>query len=197
MIKIMLNNESVGIYSAAVNLSEAWYFIPMAISTSVFPAIINAKKLSDKHYYKRLQNLYDLMVLLAVAIALPTTFFSSWIVGGFYGDKYLRASGALSIHIWSGVFVFLGVASGKWLLAENLLKISFYRTFLGASGNVILNLILIPIFQLNGAAVATLIANFLAAYFFDAVNLKTRRTFVMKTKSLCFVGVKNGFSKFF
>ena len=197
MIKMMLNNEAVGIYSVAVNLSEAWYFIPMAISSSVFPAIINAKKQSDMLYYQRLQKLYDMMVWLAVAIALPTTFLSPWVIRGLYGDEFLQASGVLSIHIWAGVFVFLGVASGKWLLTENLLKISFYRTFLGASGNVIFNLILIPIFQLNGAAVATLLANFLAAYFFDAVNLKTRRTFVMKTKSLCFAGVKNGFDKFF
>jgi O-antigen/teichoic acid export membrane protein len=34
----------VGIYSAAANISESWYFIPIAIVTSVFPAMINARK---------------------------------------------------------------------------------------------------------------------------------------------------------
>jgi O-antigen/teichoic acid export membrane protein len=44
MIKEMLGAEQVGHYAAAVRLSEAWYFVPMAITSSVFPAIINAKK---------------------------------------------------------------------------------------------------------------------------------------------------------
>ena len=191
MIKMMLNNKAAGIYAAAVSLSEAWYFIPIVITSSFFPAIINAKKQSEMLYYQRLQKLYDLMVLLAVAIALPTTFLSPWVIKVLYGDEFLKASGALSIHIWAGVFVFLGVASGKWLLTENFMRLSFYRTFIGAAGNVILNLILIPLLHLNGAAIGTLLANFLAAYFFDAINLKTRRTFLMKTKSLCFIGAKN------
>ena len=44
MIKSMLSAEQVGLYSAAVKLSKAWYFIPVAITMSVFPAIINAQK---------------------------------------------------------------------------------------------------------------------------------------------------------
>ena len=71
------------------------------------------------------------------------------------------------------------------------MKLSFYRTFLGAIGNVIFNLIFIPILHIKGAAMGTLLANFLAAYFFDVINLKTRKIFLMKTKSLCFfIGVK-------
>ena len=44
MIKEMLGEKDVGLYSAAVRLSEAWYFVPVIIATSIFPAIINAKK---------------------------------------------------------------------------------------------------------------------------------------------------------
>ncbi len=108
MIKEMLGAEQVGFYAAAVRLSEAWYFIPMAITSSVFPAIINAKKQSEELYYQRLQKLYDLMVWMAVAIALPTTFLAPWVIRVLYGDAFLQASGVLSIHIWAGVFVFFG-----------------------------------------------------------------------------------------
>lgn len=190
MIKEMLGAEEVGLYAAAVRLSEAWYFVPMAITSSVFPAIVNAKKQSEELYYQRLQKLYDLMVWLAIAIALPTTFLAPWVIRVLYGDAFSQAAGVLSIHIWAGVFVFLGVASGKWFITENFMKLSFYRTFLGAIGNVIFNLIFIPIFHIKGAAMGTLLANFLAAYFFDVINLKTRKIFLMKTKSLCFRGVK-------
>jgi len=190
MIKEMLDAEAVGNYAAAVRLSEAWYFVPMAITSSVFPAIINAKKQSEELYYQRLQKLYDLMVWLAVAIALPTTFLAPWVIRVLYGEAFLPAAGVLSIHIWAGVFVFLGVASGKWFITENFMKLAFYRNFLGAIGNVIFNLIFIPILHIKGAAIGTLLANFLAAYFFDVINLKTRKNFLMKTKSLCFIGVK-------
>lgn len=54
MIKEMLNAEAVGQYAAAVRLSEAWYFIPMVIIPSLFPAIINAKKISEELYYTRI-----------------------------------------------------------------------------------------------------------------------------------------------
>jgi len=105
MIKEMLGAEQVGHYAAAVRLSEAWYFVPMAITSSVFPAIINAKKQSEALYYQRLQKLYDLMVWLAVAIALPTTFLAPWVIRVLYGEAFLPAAGVLSIHIWAGVFV--------------------------------------------------------------------------------------------
>src|SRR3989442_528209 len=54
MLGEMKGAEAVGIYSAAVKLSEVWYFIPMAIVSSVFPSIIEAKKLSEKLYYDRI-----------------------------------------------------------------------------------------------------------------------------------------------
>ena len=183
MIKEMLGAEQVGHYAAAVRLSEAWYFVPMAITSSVFPAIINAKKQSEGLYYQRLQKLYDLMVWLAVAIALPTTFLAPWVIRVLYGDAFSPAAGVLSIHIWAGVFVGLGVASGRWFLCENMQKEAFCRTFLGAICNVVLNIIMIPKYGISGAALSTLISQSTAAYFYDALNHKTRSVFWMKTSS--------------
>jgi len=183
MIKEMLGAEEVGLYAAAVQLSEAWYFIPVTITSSVFPAIINAKKQSEELYYQRLQKLYDLMVWLAVGIALPTTFLAPWVIKILYGDAFSPAAGVLSIHIWAGVFVFLGVASGKWLLTENLQKEAFCRSFLGAICNVVLNIIMIPKYGISGAALSTLISQSVAAYFYDMLSHKTRGVFWMKTRS--------------
>ena len=73
MIKEMLGNISVGHYAAAVKISEAWYFIPIVINSSLFPAIINAKSRSSKEFYTRLKILFSLMLFGAVAISLPTT----------------------------------------------------------------------------------------------------------------------------
>ncbi len=183
MIKEMLGAEQVGQYAAAVRLSEAWYFVPMAITASVFPAIINAKKQSEELYYKRLQKLYDLMVWLAVAIALPTTFLAPWVVRVLYGEAFLPAAGVLSIHIWAGVFVFLGCANGRWIIAENIHQIATIRSTAGAMVNVALNIVLIPKYGVNGAAVATFISVSVASHIAFLFINKARRAFIMQSKA--------------
>ena len=194
MIKEMLGAEQVGHYAAAVRLSEAWYFVPMAITSSVFPAIINAKKQSEELYYQRLQQLYDLMVWLAVAIALPTTFLAPWVIRVLYGDAFLPTAGVLSIHIWAGVFVFLGFVNGRWIIAENLQYIATIRSTAGAMVNVALNIVLIPKYGINGAAIATFFSVFVASHIaFFFIN-KARMVFRMQNKSflrpVLWIGVK-------
>ena len=183
MIKEMLGNEQVGQYAVAVRLSEIWYFIPMVIVSSLFPAIINAKKESEELYYDRLQKLYDLMVWMAIAIALPMTFLSDWIVDFLYGNAYMKAGSVLMIHIWAGIFVFLGVAFSSFLTSENLTKKAFYRTLLGATINVILNYVLIPIYGIIGAAIATLIGQFVANYVYDIFDFSLHNQLKMKSMS--------------
>ncbi|MCK5266689.1 MAG: flippase, partial [Spirochaetes bacterium] len=183
MIKEMLGAEQVGHYAAAVRLSEAWYFVPMAITSSVFPAIINAKKQSEKLYYQRLQKLYDLMVWLALAIALPTTFLAPWVIRVLYGDAFLPAAGVLSIHIWAGVFVFLGFSNGRWIIAENMQYIATIRSTAGAMVNVIFNIVLIPKYGINGAAIATFFSVFVASHVAFLFINQARRTFIMQSKS--------------
>lgn len=184
MIKEMMDNESVGQYAAAVRISEAWYFIPMVVSSSLFPAIINAKKQSEELYYKRLQHLYDLMVWMSIAIALPMTFLSNWVVNLLYGSQYNQAGSVLMIHIWAGVFVSLGVASGKWFLTENLQMLAFWRTFWGMLINLIFNVIMIPSYGIQGAALATLISYFVAGFLSDYFSIKTKKTFIMKINTI-------------
>lgn len=184
MIGQMLGNKEVGLFSAAVKISEVWYFIPTAIVSSVFPAIIRAKQLDEALYLRRLQRLYDLMVVVAVAVAIPLTVLSDELMTLLFGAEYGPAGDILSLHIWGGVFVFLGVASSQWYLAENLQKIAFYRAMLGAFINILLNFILIPSQGVVGAAVATVLAQLVAAYLFDGFAPKTRAQFWLKTKAL-------------
>ena len=58
MIKEILDNTQVGYYSAAVRLSEVWFGIGVIICNSVFPAIVNAKKVSKEFYYQRIYKLF-------------------------------------------------------------------------------------------------------------------------------------------
>ena len=158
MLGNMASNEAVGNYAAAVRFSEIWYFVPIAICSSVFPAIIRTKQRSEQEYYSRLQQLYDLMAGVSLMVAIPMTFVSGSLITSLLGEEYASAGTILALHIWSGPFVFLGVARSQWLMTENLTRFSFLTTSLGAITNVVLNLILIPKYQGNGAALATVIS---------------------------------------
>ena len=183
-----VGSKAVGIYAAAANISEAWYFIPVAIVTSVFPALINARKTDLERYHKRLKNLYDLLVYISLPVAIFISFFANDITNLIYADKFDGAGIMLSIHIWSGIFVFLGSASSQYLIAEGYIKISFYRTALGAIVNVLLNLWLIPLYAGIGASIATLIACFVSAFLILFIP-KTRPQGIMMLKSLFLVSL--------
>ena len=184
MIGQMLGNDAVGIYSAAVRISEIWYFIATAVAASVLPAILEAKKNNEAQYRQRLQALFDLMTWIAIIVALPVTFFATPLVTMLFGAEYSEAGGVLAIHVWATVFVFLGVAGGNWFLAENQQLISLQRTALGAVVNVLLNILLIPMMGVMGAAWATLISYAVAAMLSDATQHATRDMFMMKIRSL-------------
>lgn len=194
MIKKMLDNSQAGYYSAAVRLCELWYFIPMAIGNSVFPAIVNAKKTSEKIYRLRMQRFYDIMSWLSIGVSIPLTVFAPQIITLLYGTKFISAYPVLQIYIWSSVATFLGVASSQYLVAENLTKISFYRTFFGMIVNVLLNLILIPQIGIIGSALATLISYSIATFSL-IFSKKTINQFNMMIRSLFFISMIDYFRK--
>lgn len=184
MLGQMVGDESVGIYSAAVRLSEAWYFVPAAIVASVFPAIMEAKKTSEVLYNARFQKLYDLMVVVSVLVALPMTFLAGPLVVLLYGAEYADSGPVLTIHVWGAVFVFLGVASNKWFIAENKQFLSLQRTILGATTNIFLNFLLIPKYGAKGAAIATIFSQLMAAWLSDLLQPSTWRMFQMKLAAM-------------
>lgn len=181
-----VGSKEVGIYSAAAKISEAWYFIPVAIITSVFPAIIHARKTDLARYNKRLENLYDLLVFISLPVAMIISFSGPFIIHLLYGNGYPGAGQMLSIHIWSGIFVFLGTASSQYLLAEGYTMIAFQRTAAGAVANILLNLWLIPLYGGIGASTATLIACFISTFYLLLIR-KTRQQGVLMLKSLFLV----------
>lgn len=188
MLGSMLGDEAVGNYSAAVKISEIWYFIPAVISVSAYPALIELKKRSESEYLARFQQLFRVMAYITVPIAVLVSFFSGHIVGLLYGTDYLGAAKILAIHIWTGIFVFWGVAGGYFYVIENLSELTFYRSLYGAVINILLNLLLIPLWGGVGAAVATLVAYSVQAYFSELFNGATRIIFKLKTKALLGIG---------
>lgn len=158
MIKNMIDAKSVGIYDAAVRLSEAWNFIPGIIASSLFPAIINAKKVSTQMYKKRLLTLMGGLIGLALIVAIPTTIFSSYLINLLYGMSYSGSAGVLSIYIWSTIWFSIGFVLHYFLINENKTHILFWSSLFAMVVNIGLNLYLIPSYGVIGAAWATFVS---------------------------------------
>lgn len=172
IIGLMLGNYEVGLYAVAVKITEIWYFIPSIICSSLFPAIINAKLTDFKVYKKRLKNLYVLMFILSLFIAIIITFLAKPIMTVLFGNSYLESIAILKIYIWSSVGLFLSVAVNQYLISENSVKTIFGLNFLSMIINIGLNLWFIPYIGLLGAAWATLIS-----YFVIPVSIFIREKF--------------------
>ena len=186
MIKEMLDTKAVGIYAAAVKLCEVLYFLPVVVMSSLFPAIVEARKKDLIVYRKQVYRIYEIMIGATAIVAIITTFLADWFVYILYGSIYQEAATILQIYIWAFVFVSLGVVSSKYLVAENLEIYAMYRSILGAIINITLNWYLIPIYGIKGAAFATLITQIFVAYLFLFCFRSTRYNFWTVTSALTF-----------
>jgi O-antigen/teichoic acid export membrane protein len=164
MIGEMVGSTEVGVYSVAVQLVEAWYFLPMIVTSSVFPAIVEAREMGESAFYGRLQRLYNLMAFMAYAIALPVTFLAAWVVRLLYGTAYVKAGPMLAVLIWSILFTNLGVARSTFLTTMNWTRVHFLTVALGALINVALNFVLIPAYGGMGAVIASCAAYWFASH---------------------------------
>tara|TARA_B100001996_G_scaffold308471_1_gene249976 strand:- start:430 stop:1653 length:1224 start_codon:yes stop_codon:yes gene_type:complete len=186
MIKAMLDVRAVGIYVAATKLCEVLYILPVVVMSSLFPAIVEARKNNLIVYRKQVYRIYEIMIGGTAIVAIITMFLADWIVSFSYGSIYQEASAILKIYIWAFVFVSVGVVSSKYLVAENLEIYALYRAALGAIINITLNWYLIPVYGIKGAAFATLITQIFVAYLFLLCFRSTRYNFWTVTSAFTF-----------
>jgi O-antigen/teichoic acid export membrane protein len=186
MLQEMSGSSEVGIYAAAVRLSEVWAFIPNAIYWSVFPSIVKAKQVSDELFFERLQKFYNLVVLLAYVIVIPMTLCSHWLVDTLLGEAYSRAGLMVSWLIWGHIFTSLEIAKSAFLATMNWYKIYFASVFSGCIINVILCYFLIPHYGGMGAVAASILAYWFAAHGSCYLFKSTFKTGHMISKSLVY-----------
>jgi len=185
MLGMALGDATVGIYSAAVRLGEAWCFIPSALAASALPVLSALKNESRVNYVAELSRVIRHCVQAGLVLAISVSVFSPSIIKLLYGSEFADSAQILSIYMWAVLFIFVGIGSLPYFTAEALQKYTLYRTLAGMAVNVTLNLLLIPVYGAKGAAVATVITQAVASYGFNAVNKQTRELFRIQTKALC------------
>ena len=159
MLGGMVNNTVVGHYSAAVRIAEVWLMIPGIIGASIYPAIISSKEINEEIYRKRILRITKLMAVFVLPTALIISLLADQIIYLIYGALYAPAGQYLAIYIWTGVPYLVFFVLNQMFYIEGLLKIAFWVSAFAVSSNVLLNLVLIPVYGGIGAAIATLITS--------------------------------------
>jgi O-antigen/teichoic acid export membrane protein len=189
MIKNILDTNQLGLYASSAKIFEGWIMFSYIVSVSLLPAIIKLKTHSIEVYERSLISLYRILVWLGILCAAITIFCSTSIITYSFGAKFLEAEYSLIILMIAAPFVALRTLSVRYMIAEGYERKIASRTIITLVINVILNLIFIPLFGIEGAAFSTLISFFIGSYlinYFDLDLSQLRRicksSFFIKTR---------------
>jgi polysaccharide transporter, PST family len=194
MLASMMGDAGVGLFSAAIKISEALYFIPMAATATVAPALTAVHQRSPAEYARQMLRVMRTLVWFSLAISATFALLSRFIILTLYGHAYAPAAAVLTIHTWIFALVSLNCCGNQWLLDKGYFHSNMYQTLVGAAVNIALNLVLIPKLGIVGAAIASLVGQFASVMLMMAVLPKTRPLFRLQLASFAPVDARWPFS---
>lgn len=157
MLKNMVDDTAVGIYSAAVACAGFTGFVYIAIIDSMRPVILESKKVSTDLFNKNMSRLFAIVFFISLLQCVFMTVLAKPVIYLLYGEEYLSAVPALQIIVWYVTYAYFGTVRNVWILAQEKQHVLWIINLTGALLNVVLNLFFIPIWGIYGAAIASLI----------------------------------------
>lgn len=185
MVQNMSNEYELGIYSAAMLITNLWIFIPNAVLESGRPIAMERKRRGDEvGYERRMSQICGIIQWVSIAAGIGISAIGWFAIRIIYGVQFSAANSVLLILIWSKLFSQMGTVRSVWMLCEGIEKYIKYFVGLGALINLFLNALLIPAYGAVGAAIATLVTEVVSSGIATLIWLPTRRFGVIWIKSL-------------
>lgn len=164
MLGWMRTAAEIGYYSATQKIIFTLYVFPTLIASAAFPAM--ARFVKNKSGFKAF---FESVLKHSLMIALPVTvggvIIAPAIIELFYGNAYLPATASFIILLLTVPIAFTTGIIVNALIAHNSQKHFLAYATIGLTCNIILNFTLIPIWGINGAALATLITETITGIF--------------------------------
>ena len=187
----MVNETTVGYYSAGTVLCNAWPFILTAIIDSLSPVIIDLHKTDKEAFRKKLKQLYAMIFYISILAAIGITVFADLAIRIVYGPEYAPAALPMKIYGWSTAFSYIGVARAIWMQCEEKTKYETTISLFGAVASILLNYFLIRAYNIVGAAMAAVLTQFLTNFIFLFVMKDTRENAKLILDAILLKGVLN------
>ncbi len=158
MISYYLDEYQVGIYGACISLSMIITFIPMAIGGYISPKVAQAYSNREREEVKSLfKDSVKLIAITTIPIFVAIVYFSDFFLG-LFGQEFTVATmtlmivsiGYLSESLCGPVGFILNMTDNQHIFMKILLISLFI--------NVLFNALLIPIYGINGAAIALMLS---------------------------------------
>ncbi len=157
MLSFMKGDVVVGWYNSGYKLITMLNMVPLLLLTFGFPEL---SRLFNKDK-TRLKGLFEEIVRFSLIIIIPiivgVIFLGGRVLEFIYHFNSVESAIAFSILIVTELFVYLTTIYGHLITSANKQSLFAKIAGFGAVINVMLNFVLIPMFSLYGAAVATLI----------------------------------------
>lgn len=169
MLSVMKGHAAVGFYNSAFKFIETSLFIPISIVNALLP-VMSRSFVSDKNAYQRLYvQATRILAMGVLPVVIGVSFFSKHVILFVYDSEYLPSAPALSLLIWTLLFIFINAPVGN-ILATSRRMYAFLPYAVGNTLlNVVLNLFLIPRYGFIGACFTTVlteITGFLTQLYF-------------------------------
>lgn len=146
-----------GWYNAGYKIIETLIVPSTLFFLAVYPVLSRSFKESKEKFQKVFDNQMSVVVFFSIPLMVGGIILGERIIDLVFGGEYFPAVFAFQILIiMAGLSYFIG-SLVKLLIAAHQQKKVFFVTFFAALLNILLNLWLIPIYSLYGAASATLI----------------------------------------
>ncbi len=164
ILTLLKTSSEIGWYNAAFRVIDAYMFIPLGIVGALFPVLTRYHKSMKEQFTKLYVRSLLLLLTLGVLISVGTFTFADKIIEILYADQYSRSVELLKILSIILSFYFINFLLGSCLIAAGKESLSTLAIIFGGIMNVILNVILVPVWSLHGAALARVGTEILACF---------------------------------
>jgi O-antigen/teichoic acid export membrane protein len=169
IIKKELGSAELGIYNAAITISTLLPILPMIMLNVLNPILAKKKVESEELYQNYLKLTFRVFGYSGILFSVCVYFLSDFIVKILFGSDFAAATDVLKIHIFTNVFIYMGIAQNIWIVNENKGKINVYKTIVGIVLAIVFNLLLIPKYGVIGAAYSALIVQFISSFLINSI----------------------------
>lgn len=158
------NSYELGIYVKGAAITQYLWQIPMLLSTVVFARSSVSK--NCKAFSLKVAQLLRVSFLIIGIVSVVMFLFSEWIITGLYGLKFKESTAVLNYLLPGVVILTIFKVMNMDLAGKGKPWTSLKAMLPAFIINIVINLILIPIYGAKGAAISSTISYGLAGILF-------------------------------